>query len=118
MNHPDLHFEAFTEFLKTIPSDILRWPLAQIARWWKATHIQGVWGNDLSMDLRSLEVTGKSHLEQIGAVLDISLPPTANSLRWQANNVHHARMCVRGHCPWLSITLDESSLNGFAVKGL
>ncbi len=111
MNHPDINLDGLLTFMRDyLPPDTPWMTLAEIAAWWRATHVQGALDAvevDASDD--QLVVRGSIGPEQVGVVLRVAAPRGTTVVN--THGVERASIDAGG----VTLTLGDAAVDGFEV---
>jgi hypothetical protein len=112
MNHPDLHHDAFMAFLAdAVPKTAWHGTLAEVAAWWRATHVTGCLdiGCTLAADGLFL-VSGKAAEAQAGLRVSVRSPVAGSAKGTGVTDIMQSG-------GWLTFTLVGAGDFGVGITG-
>jgi hypothetical protein len=118
LNHPDIHFEAFIDFLENrlLPERLLPFTMTEIATWWVHTHTQTCFDVHAVFTDGELSIEGSTKPEQAGAVIDLAVSEDWDSKRVEYSNLEKAMLVRRNGRLWYRMILSENSSSGFCAS--
>jgi hypothetical protein len=116
LNHPDLHRQAWLNFLAEATRNAAVWTLDEMASWWRSTHTQGCLDSSLAIHSDRAEISGTIQPGQTGLVLDVMLPPGT----WDIDAASGAKAKVepRHSRPVLNVAITGQTGEHFSVTAV